>query len=205
MYSLYNKKTQEYENELIVVCSRKGAKSYGSIADLQKDWADVNPEEEQGGGFDWDAAKDNLIKTDCGITLCRQDYFESGKKYFTFDEALEVEREAKKHGFRLPTVQDFEKLYAYYGVDKDGNDTPQRFVDELGFSYSGYWNGTASSASRLGSYGYYWSSPVYDTSNGYALLFGSSAVYPQYYGVKYYGLTVKFIYEWEGGKDETKK
>ena len=205
MYSLYNKKTQEYENELIVVCSRKGAKSYDSIADLQKDWADVSPEEEQGGGFDWAAAKDNLIKTDCGITLCRQDYSERYKKYFTFDEALEIEKEAKKHGFRLPTVQDFEKLYAYYGVDKDGNDTPQRFVDELGFSYSGYWDSASSSASDLGSYGYYWSSSVFDTGGGYLLYFNSSNVYPQYSNYKYYRLTLKFIYDPEGAKDEVKE
>lgn len=202
MYSLYNKKTQEYENELIVVCSRKGAKSYGSIADLQKDWADVNPEEGQGGGFDWDAAKENLIKTDCGITLCRQDYSERDKRYFTFDEALEVEKEAKKHGFRLPTVQDFEKLYAFYGLDKDRGDTPQRFVDELGFSYSGVWNGMDSSAGHVGSNGVYWSSSVYNTIYGYYLNFDSSNVYPQDSYYKSRGLTLKFIYDPEGCEEK---
>ena len=161
---------------------------------------DIKPEdkpEAQKGCFDWEAAKNNLIETECGITLCREDYFEGDKKHFTFDEALEIEKEAKKHGFRLPTVVDFEKLYAFYGLGEDGKNTPQRFVDELGFSYSGYWNGTNTSASYVGSDGYYWSASVLSTNSGYHLNFDSSAVYPQNLNFKYLGFALKFIYEGE--------
>ncbi|MBQ8992232.1 InlB B-repeat-containing protein, partial [Candidatus Saccharibacteria bacterium] len=62
-----------------------------------------------------------------------------------------------------------------------------------GFSYSGYWYSTNTSASSLGSYGYYWSSSVYGTVNGYRLLFSSSAVYPQDSYYKYYGYAVRCV------------
>lgn len=194
MSLIWNKTNQKYENELIVVCSEKGAKSYKSIEDLKKDWSDGPSEASK--GFDWEKAKENLIKTECGITLCREDYFEGDKKHFTFDEGLKIEKEAKKHGFRLPTVVDFEKLYAFYGVDEEGDDTPQRFINELGFSYAGDYNGT--SLGGVGSYGLYWSSSVHGASNGYGLGFNSSSVYPQGARNKYNGFAVKFIYDPEG-------
>ncbi|MBQ8991959.1 hypothetical protein IJ090_00790, partial [Candidatus Saccharibacteria bacterium] len=62
-----------------------------------------------------------------------------------------------------------------------------------GFSYSGNWAGTNSSAGNLGSGGYYWSSSVYDTSGGYYLLFNSSYVYPQNHYGKYYGRAVRCV------------
>lgn len=151
--------------------------------------------EKSEGCFDWEKAKKNLIETDCGITLCRDDYFEGDKKHFTFDEALEIEEEAKKHGFRLPTVVDFEKLYAYYGVDEDGDDTLERFVNELNFTYAGLYNG--SSLRYVGTYGVYWSSSVYSTSNSYNLYFSTTYVYPQNTNSKDYGYALKFIYEGE--------
>lgn len=191
MSLMWNKTNKKYEDELIVVCSEKGAKSYKSIEALTKDWSDSPSEDSK--GFAWEKAKENLIETKCGITLCRDDYFEGDKKHFTFDEALKIEKEAKKHGFRLPTVVDFEKLYAFYGVDEKGEETPQRFIDELGFSYAGYYNGA--SLSSVGSYGYYWSSSVYDTNYGYRLNFDSSGVSPQGARNKYNGFAVKFIYD----------
>ena len=62
-----------------------------------------------------------------------------------------------------------------------------------GFSYAGYWDGTNTSASSVGSYGYYWSSSVYYTGRGYYLYFSSSGVRPQYYYFKYYGRAVRCI------------
>ena len=62
-----------------------------------------------------------------------------------------------------------------------------------GFSYAGYWNGTDTSASYVGSNGYYWSASIYNTGNGHYLSFYSSRVYPQYYSSKYYGLAVRCI------------
>lgn len=194
MSLIWNKTDKKYEDVLIVVCSERGANSYKSIEALTKDWSDGPSEASK--GFDWEKAKENLIKTECGITLCQDDYFEGDKKHFTFDEALKIEREAKKHGFRLPTVVDFEKLYAFYGVDEKRNDTPQRFINELGFTYAGYYNSATSCL--VGTYGYYWSSSVYSTSNGYYLHFDTMDVYPQDYGPRYYGHSLKFIYDPEG-------
>lgn len=149
--------------------------------------------EKSKGCFDWEKAKENLIETDCGITLCREDYFEGDKKNFTFDEALEVEKEAKKHGFRLPMVVEFEKLYAFYGLGEDGKDTIQRFIDELGFTYAGLYGGTT--LYNVGTVGGYWSSSIYNTSNCYYLYFNTSNVYPQSNVSKNYGLAVKFVYD----------
>ncbi|MBQ9016978.1 InlB B-repeat-containing protein, partial [Candidatus Saccharibacteria bacterium] len=72
------------------------------------------------------------------------------------------------------------------GVTADGN-------NYAGFSYSGFWNSTDSSASGLGSRGYYWSSSVYATGYGYYLDFDSSSVNPQYDGTKYYGRAVRCV------------
>lgn len=145
------------------------------------------------GCFDWEKAKENLIETDCGITLCRDDYIEGDKKHFTFGEALEIEKEAKKHGFRLPTVVEFEKLYAFYGLGEDGEDTIQRFIDELGFTYAGYYDVTT--LLNVGTDGYYWSSSIYDTYVSYVLLFDTSSVSPKGYGRKCFGRSVKFVYD----------
>ncbi len=149
--------------------------------------------ETQKGCFDWEAAKNNLIETECGINLCREDYFEGDKKHFTFDEALEIEKEAKKHGFRLPTVVDFEKLYAFYGLGEDGEDKPQKLVDELGFTYAGFYNGAT--LYYVGTYGLYWSSSIYNTYSSYNLSFDTSNVGPQNLNSKLSGLAVKFVYD----------
>ncbi|MBQ8992029.1 hypothetical protein IJ090_01170, partial [Candidatus Saccharibacteria bacterium] len=65
--------------------------------------------------------------------------------------------------------------------------------DNAGFSYSGSWNGTDSSASIVGSRGLYWSSSVNNTNNGYNLYFSSSDVYPQYNLNKFYGYAVRCV------------
>ena len=72
------------------------------------------------------------------------------------------------------------------GVAANGN-------NYAGFSYSGYWDGTNTSASYVGSNGYYWSSSVYNTGSGYILYFDSSGVYPQGSGYKYSGVAVRCI------------
>ena len=62
-----------------------------------------------------------------------------------------------------------------------------------GFSYAGFWYGTNSSASDVGSAGYYWSASVYDTNNGYYLYFDSSDVYPQDDFSKLNGFAVRCV------------
>ncbi|MBR3414747.1 InlB B-repeat-containing protein, partial [Candidatus Saccharibacteria bacterium] len=72
------------------------------------------------------------------------------------------------------------------GVAANGN-------DYAGFSYAGYWNGTNTSASNIGSYGYYWSSSIRSIHIGYQLRFDSSYIVPQYIFDKYRGLAVRCI------------
>ncbi len=64
-----------------------------------------------------------------------------------------------------------------------------------GFSYAGRWDGTNTSASLVGSNGYYWSSSVYSTNNGYYLFFSSSIVRPQVNYSKYFGYAVRCVTE----------
>ena len=62
-----------------------------------------------------------------------------------------------------------------------------------GFSYSGYWSGTGTSANDVGSGVRYWSASVYDTSSGYYLLFNSSSVYPRSNSRKNNGFAVRCV------------
>ncbi|MBR3414508.1 InlB B-repeat-containing protein, partial [Candidatus Saccharibacteria bacterium] len=74
----------------------------------------------------------------------------------------------------------------YTSVAANGN-------NYAGFSYSGLWDGTNTSASNVGSDGRYWSSSVYSTYYGYLLYFDSSGVYPQFNQGKYFGVAVRCI------------
>lgn len=141
--------------------------------------------------FDWEAAKENMIETECGIKLCRENYFKGKKTHFTFEEALEIDKEARKHGLRLPMVVDFEKLYAFYGLGENGEDTPKKLVDELGFQLAGAYS--SGSLYLSGSYGYYWSSTVYNSNYAYNLYLDSSSVSPQDNSNRYYGYSVRCV------------
>ena len=74
-------------------------------------------------------------------------------------------------------------------------ETPNNYA---GFSYAGHWNSTDSSASNVGSYGYYWSASVYSTYSGYHLDFSSSNVYPQNGNNKSNGFAVRCVNDIDG-------
>jgi hypothetical protein len=57
------------------------------------------------------------------------------------------------------------------------------------FPASGRYNGTT--LESRGTYGYYWSASVGDSTSAYSLYFNSSFVYPQNYIGRYRGFTVR--------------
>jgi len=66
------------------------------------------------------------------------------------------------------------------------------YRDQIYFPASGYRNGTSGALSGVGQLGYYWSGSVNSTS-GYYLAFGSSAVGPGNRSSRQLGLTVRCV------------
>ena len=58
-----------------------------------------------------------------------------------------------------------------------------------GFTYAGYYYGTT--LDLVGTYGYYWSSSVYNTLDSYYLYFDTTVVYPQNLRTKVNGFAVR--------------
>ena len=93
-------------------------------------------------------------------------------------------------GWKLPSTNgsstDFQRLYDNYN-----STSKMQATDGPAFVRSGYRYG--GSTNNQGSYGGYWSSTAYDSSNAYYLLLNSSGVYPAYYNDKYYGFSVRCL------------
>ncbi len=60
-----------------------------------------------------------------------------------------------------------------------------------GFTYAGYYNGTT--LNNVGTFGYYWSSSIYNTYYSYYLYFNTWDVSPQNYDRKYFGFAVRCV------------
>ena len=93
-------------------------------------------------------------------------------------------------GWRLPTQTEYDNIASFMGGDKAAGSTkirgnPYYFVYGGSF-YSGGW-------SAVESYGGYWSSGQYSSTNGYALSLGSSSLNTNGNSHKYYGMSVRCI------------
>lgn len=104
----------------------------------------------------FDLWQDNSIDTDFGnissVKLAPEDFvlkadfrlsdgiiLKKGKRYFTYDEAMALEKELlEPNGWRLPTTQEFMLLYAAYGLDENGQDDPKALREALKFEPQGY-------------------------------------------------------------------
>ena len=97
-------------------------------------------------------------------------------------------------GWRLPTGGavtasgggEFQNLRNKYSSNAD-------FVNALRTPLSGSFYD--SSARYQGSYGYFWSSTYYSATSMYRLGVGATNVYPQDYGVRYNGFSVRCVYD----------
>lgn len=62
-----------------------------------------------------------------------------GKRYFTYDEAMALEKELfEPNGWRLPTVEEFMILYVAYGLNENGEDDPKALHEALKLETQGY-------------------------------------------------------------------
>lgn len=106
-------------------------------------------------------------------------------------------------GWKVPSKEDFKELCdhcTHEWVDKDGL-RGMRFTGKNGNSIflpaAGYtWFDEEDHGTTLrtrGTGGLYWSSGFYSASNAYSLLFNSSEVYPQDYGNRRFGFTVRAV------------
>lgn len=141
---------------------------------------------------DFEKWKEQAIKLDCGITLAPEDFFVGDKKFFTWDEAMEYEKEVlRPNGWRLPTSKEWAILYGHYGInEKTGEDDAEGFMGTLKLGLNGYIcdddmdrhneDNELFGLIDQGSYGHYWSSTAYSTATlAYHLAFDTSAIRPQ--------------------------
>ena len=103
-------------------------------------------------------------------------------------------------GWRLPAnyTTSASKSYgsitqAYLGlvVNTSGDYTAKLEAAPLSFKRAGFYHDGAFYSG--GTAGIYWSSTASTTANGYGLYYMTTFTYPQYSGVKYYGLSVRCV------------
>lgn len=120
------------------------------------------------------------------LLIAPEDYIEGEKKYFTYDEAMAIEKKLN-NGWRLPTRHEWALICEEFD--------PELLTKNLGLGKKGYvLNG---SLNAVGSGGYYWSRTVYSGGSQYAyyLAFHSSRVR---LNVRYLGFSVRCVKELEG-------
>lgn len=133
------------------------------------------------GDLEW-TLEDLAVKPSFGIGDEVGAWEHKGKYYYNWYAANIIAREVGD-GWRLPTKEEFEAL-----AEELGEDIHKVMKPEL--------NGYCISMMDLlgqGSYGYWWSSTPYSTTNAYSMYFTSSAVYPSNSDYKGNGFTVRLV------------
>jgi len=121
------------------------------------------------------------------IKIADRDYYKilpngTKKTKFTWDEAMKIEK--KTHGkWRLPTEQEWFAICAAFGKDEDGKITGKALAKNLNLT------------TDEDDYGFFWSRTANSKPNARSLYFDSSSVYPQSYGAKTRGFTVRCVKE----------
>lgn len=106
--------------------------------------------------FEWKRFFDNWRKKSLSltnnITLASEDFvlpidfelkdgtvMKKGKRYFTYDEAMALEKELfKPNGWRLPETKEFMTLHAYYGLDDNSQDNVAALYSTLRLEATGW-------------------------------------------------------------------
>lgn len=116
-----------------------------------------------------------------------------GKVYFTYDEAMELEKNLPD-GWRLPTRSEWVLLAEEFGQDEAGELDSNIFAEKLNLPLTGYFYGGSLGNTGVG---FYWSRTTYSSYaySAYCLLFYSSGVSPQDYYGKRYGFAVRLVKE----------
>ena len=117
-------------------------------------------------------------------------------------DTYDIARNVMGSPWRLPTRVEFKELYDNTDSEwvSNYNNTGvagRKFMKKsdhsvyIFFPACGFYNGTA--LSYEGTYGFYWSSTFYSSSDAYYLNFDSSNVYPEYFNLRYYGFSGRAV------------
>lgn len=125
------------------------------------------------------------LELKCGLKIAMEDYREIGengkkKTEFTQGEAIDIEK--KTNGkWRVPTMVEWAQIVGELGM-KDGLIDRDTFVGALNLTED-----------HNGFGGYYWSSTVQSSSNGYYLYFDSGGLLPAYQSNRNRGFSVRLV------------
>ena len=126
-----------------------------------------------------------------GVEIADKDYTEGDKKYFTYDEALEVEKNLED-GWRLPTRHEWALICEEFACNDEGRLDAKLLTDVLGLGLNG-WVGTSGEEHDVGSEGNYWSSTTTSAGRAYSLTFNISTVYPSNNSNRYLGFPLRCV------------
>lgn len=103
------------------------------------------------------------------ILIAPVDYVEGNKKYFNWDEAMELEKKLPD-GWRLPTRQEMVLMAEEFGYDPEtGKLNSEILRENLKLSLNGYLYAGDSSPYTVGTNGYYWSRTANSSAYAYGL------------------------------------
>lgn len=120
-----------------------------------------------------------------GLIIAPEDVEIDGKTEFTWDEAMELEKEGKiPEGWRLPTRHEWALIAEEFGQDENGELRGDVLGPKLNLEKN----------SDGGYYGHYWSSTAYSSSTyAYNFNYSTSNTYPQNTSYKYFGFSVRCV------------
>lgn len=159
----------------------------------------LSPEEELEKQIgEWE---DNPIELDCGIVLAPKDLEIGGRKFFTWDEALEL---LEDEDWGMPTPAEWLQICAELGTDERGVFSAEILKKKTGMDLSGYVLSDDMDDYRKdpidggalynqGTHGDFWSATAKDGTSAYDLDFNSSGLNPQDTDSKGYGFTVRCV------------
>lgn len=127
------------------------------------------------------------------VEIADRNYIEGDKKYFTYDEALEVEKKLKPTGWRLPTRSEWVLICEEFG-QRDGRLNAGTLAKQLKLEHNGWYDFNNEDLRSTGYTGYYWSSSPYSNDTyAYHLYFNASGVYPSYNYNRYLGFSLRLV------------
>lgn len=145
--------------------------------------------------FKW-WAKTGIKSHLAGVIIAPEDYTAGDKKYFTWDEAIALQKDLPD-GWRLPTRSEWALICEEF-AQKDGRLDADTLVTNLNLQRNGWYDFKDKATDGTGYVGYYWSSTPYSsTSSAYYLGFGSSSVYPSYSITRYLGDSLRLVKDLE--------
>lgn len=115
-----------------------------------------------------------------------------GKHYFTFDEALEVQKKLKNTGWRLPTRSEWALICEEFGQGEDGNLDEKELYKNLNMGPTGWLNENGHLHVRPTG-GVWWSGTAGSATSGRYLDTGTGGVYAQGTRFRGYGYALRLV------------